>query len=172
MLVLLREHREEFPGDLLGRVDRLLLPLSTRLVICHNSDPYAQLGIADSMKKLATTHPKTVPVQAPGEQRRHTPSWPTNNIAASMPPPDAFPQKPLPQDEKSRRCSKKRMLLNLGHLRPVHRQHPPRPTIDSSPTANGDSAPNAPRVFTRTRRHFGIFCTGKPQSQQSWNRTF
>lgn len=172
MLVLLREHREFFPVDLLGRVDRLLLPLSTRLVICHNSDPYAQLGIADSMKKLATTtHLKPPPVQAPGEQHRHTLSWPTVNIAASMPPPDAFPPKPSPRDERSRRGSKKRMLLNLGQLpRPVHRQHPPHPpTPDTVPAPGADSAP---RVLTRARRHFGIFCTGKPQSQRPWNRTF
>lgn len=172
MLVLLRQHREEFPAELLERVDRLLLPLTTRLVICHNSDPYAQLGIAESMRNFATAQAKrTAPVlQTPTDQHRRTPPWPINNIAASMPPPDAFPSKPSPHEEKHCRQSKKKTRLDSGHSRPVHRQHPSHPPPDPDPSG-GNDATSTPRVFTRTPRHFGIFCTGKPQSQQSWKRT-
>ncbi|KAI6143438.1 hypothetical protein BKA82DRAFT_4185990 [Pisolithus tinctorius] len=134
MLVLLRQHREEFPAELLERVDRLLLPLTTRLA------------------------KRTAPVlQTPTDQHRRTPPWPINNIAASMP-------------QKHCRQSKKKTRLNSGHSRPVHRQHPSHPPPDPDPSG-GDDASSTPRVFTRTPRHFGIFCTGKPQSQQSWKRT-
>ncbi|KAI6115003.1 hypothetical protein EV401DRAFT_1865675 [Pisolithus croceorrhizus] len=172
MLVLLRQHREEFPVELLDRVDRLLLPLTTRLFIFHNSDPYAQLGIAESIRNFPAPQAKhTAPaLQTPTEQHRHMPPWPTNKISASMPPPDAFPQKPLPHEEKHRRQSKKRTLLSSGHSRPVHRQHPSHPP--PGPDPSGDSAgPSTPRIFTRTPRHFGIFCTGKPRPQQHWERT-
>ncbi|KAG6334547.1 hypothetical protein ID866_4544 [Astraeus odoratus] len=173
MLVLLRQHREEFSLDLLGRVDRLILPLTTRLVICHNSDPYAQLGIAESMKKLATTsQPKQPPLETPGGQHKCVPSWPTNNLAASMPPPDAFPPKPSLREERSRQHSRKRLHLGSGQSRPVHRQHPQRPAPDSPSGDGGDSTAIPPRVLTRARRHFGIFCTGKSQSQRPWNRSF
>lgn len=172
MLVLLRQHREEFPAELLDRVDRLLLPLTTRLVICHNHDPYAQLGIAESMRNLATPQAKhTAPaLQTPTERHRRTPPWPINNIAASMPPPDAFPTKSSPHEEKHRRQSKKRSLLNCNHSRPVHRQHPSHPPPSPDPSGS-DATPSTPRAFSRTPRYFGIFCTGKPQFQQAWKRT-
>lgn len=171
MLVLLRQHRAEFPVELLDRVDRLLLPLTTRLSIFHNSDPYAQLGIAESMRNFPTPQAKyTAPaLQTPTEQYRRMPPWPTNNISASMPPPDAFPPKPSPHEEKHRRQSKKRALLSSGRSRPVHRQHPSHPPPSPDPSGNS-AAPSTPRIFARTPRHFGIFCTGKPQPQQPWKR--
>ncbi|KIJ64273.1 hypothetical protein HYDPIDRAFT_28709 [Hydnomerulius pinastri MD-312] len=172
MLVLLvRRHRDEFHPDLRGRVDRLLLPLTTRLVIGRNSDPYAQLGMADLMRNIDTdSQPKKAPLVAEASgcesMPRRLPPWPSNNIAASMPPPDAFPPKP----EKK---GKTRSLLDLfmRRARPVHRQHPPRPEIEVKPVVtSSESTPNMSRPFVRTRRHFGIFCTGNKLPQQQFRR--
>ncbi|KAF8836231.1 hypothetical protein BDN67DRAFT_1005501 [Paxillus ammoniavirescens] len=158
MLVsMIRQHRDQFHPELRGRVDRLLLPLTTRLVIRRNYDPYVQLGIADLMKSLdSQAQPQKKPfvelsTSAAGWR---VPPWPSNNIAASMPPPDVFP--PRAVEDTGRK--KKSLLDSLAHRRPVHRQHPPRPepTLDG-----GDTAPSMTRPFAHTRRHFGIFCTGK-----------
>ncbi|KAH7882686.1 hypothetical protein F5I97DRAFT_1907561 [Phlebopus sp. FC_14] len=165
MLVLVCQHRHEFQPELQGRVNRLLLPLTTRLVIFRNNDPYAQLGIAESMKSLRMgSELKKAPPQNAGDAHRTCLLSTSNNIAASMPPPDAFPPKPPSKEERDKRFFKKKMLFSMAipRLRPVHRQHPVHPVLDIKSSGTDDeSAPSTPRVFARTRRHFGIFCTGK-----------
>lgn len=168
-------------------MDRLLLPLTTQLVIWRNHDPYAQLGIADLMKNLnnrSRSHRKpqleqpsstTVPLRVP--------PWPLNNIAASMPrmthlgslrvcnpnravsAPDAFPPK-VTEDKRG----KKSLLDSVARRsRPVHKQHPPRPEPETQPPLCDDEEPIT-RLLPRTRRHFGIFCTGNKRSSQPLRR--
>ncbi|KIK95196.1 hypothetical protein PAXRUDRAFT_827257 [Paxillus rubicundulus Ve08.2h10] len=158
MLVsMIRQHKEYFHPELRGRVDRLLLPLTTRLVIRRNYDPYVQLGIADLMKNLDNQSPlqKKPSVKFPTSATGwRVPPWPSNNIAATMPPPDVFP--PRAADDTGKK--KRPFLDSAARRRPVHRQHSPRP---EPPQSGGDAAPSMTRPFTHTRRHFGIFCTGK-----------
>ncbi|KIJ04658.1 hypothetical protein PAXINDRAFT_22045 [Paxillus involutus ATCC 200175] len=147
-----------------GRVDRLLLPLTTQLVIRRNHDPYVQLGIADLMKNLdSRSQPHN---KLPIEPSTSSPlPWrvPSNNIAASMPPPDVFPPK-APEDTGRK---KRPFDFLVRRSRPVHRQHPPRPELDVKDSqSGGDTAPSTMRLFTRARRHFGIFCTGNKQLPQ------
>ncbi|KAG9310849.1 hypothetical protein JVU11DRAFT_8704 [Chiua virens] len=165
LILIVRQNRDQFLVDLQGRVERLLLPLSTQLVIWRDCDPYAQLGIADLMKntnrrsrpqgktQLELPSSATVPLRVP--------PWPLNNIAASMPPPDAFPPK-VAEDKR-----RKKSLVNLlaRRSRPVHKRHPPRSELESQPVPSDDNEPVTPRVLPRPRRHFGIFCTGNSCSQ-------
>ena len=76
-------------GFSLGRVDRLLLPLTTQLVIWHNHDPYVQLGIADLMKNInSRSRPQRKPQLAQPSSTvvpLRVPPWSLSNIAASMP---------------------------------------------------------------------------------------
>lgn len=175
MLILIRRRKHAFPLELDDRINRLLLPLYTRLVICYGGvDTRAQLGINELL----------VAPNAPAARKRtYLPtttvsSVPEPNAAEIMPPPDAF--------------AKKRARINLlgefikqqstreshtqKHL--VPKQYPagdqgdyganplvPKeyPATDIKPGNN--EGPSRPRgVFTRTNaRYFGIFCTGKQQ---------
>ena len=107
LVLMIRQNQDQFPTELqgrgcfrmstdlihlgifLGRVDRLLLPLTTQLVIGRNHDPYAQLGIADLMKNInGRSRPQRKPqLEQPSGATvpLRVPPWPLNNIAASMP---------------------------------------------------------------------------------------
>lgn len=105
LVLIVRQNQYLFPTELqgsivdhvilfififsLGRVDRLLLPLTTQLVIWRNHDPFAQLGIADLMKNLNNrSQPQRKPqLEQPSSTAvpLRVPPWPLNNIAASMP---------------------------------------------------------------------------------------
>ncbi|KAN0080331.1 hypothetical protein V8E55_009897 [Tylopilus felleus] len=166
LVLIIRQHQDQFLTELQGRVDRLLLPLTTQLVIRRNHDPYAQLGIADLMKNVNTrSRPSRKPqLEQPSSAAvwLRVPPWPLNNIAASMPPPDAFPPK-VTEDKRG-----KRSLLDLAvrRSRPVHKQHPARPEPQTQPLPCDDDEPVALRLSTRARRHFGIFCTGNKRPSQ------
>ncbi|KAF8554284.1 hypothetical protein OG21DRAFT_1497158 [Imleria badia] len=167
LVLIIRQNKDQFPTELQGRVTRLLLPLTTQLVIWRNYDPYAQLGIADLMKDISSrSRPQMKPqLEQPGGTAipLRVPPWPLNDIAASMPPPDAFPPK-VTQDKRG-----KRSLLDLvaRRPRPVHKRHPPRPEPETQPlSSDDDDEPIAPRLPTRARRHFGIFCTGNKRPSQ------
>ncbi|KAF9221827.1 hypothetical protein BS17DRAFT_784776 [Gyrodon lividus] len=171
LVLMIRQHQHQFHPDLRGRVDRLLLPLNTRLVIWRNHDPYAQLGIADIMKDLdSRSNPQRKPPVEPSTSAPvlwRVPPWPLNNLAVSMPPPDVFPPKAAEATGKKRRSF---LDVFIRRARPVHRQHPQRPELDMKPAQSGDTTPSTSRPFTRTRRHFGIFCTGNKQSPQHSRR--
>ncbi|KAH0834184.1 hypothetical protein J3R83DRAFT_11496 [Lanmaoa asiatica] len=170
LVLIIRQNQDQFPTELQGRVDRLLLPLTTQLVIWRNHDPYAQLGIADLMKNLNS---RSRPQRNPQLERPSSiavplrvPPWPLNNIAASMPPPDAFPPK-VTEDKQGKRSS---LDLVVRRSRPVHKQHPPRPELETQPSPAEDDESTAPRPFPRARRHFGIFCTGNKRQSQPLRR--
>jgi len=170
LVLIIRQNQDRFPPDLQGRVDRLLLPLTTQLVIWRNRDPYAQLGIADLMKNLKNgsrplRKPQLEPSSAPIPPR--VPPWPLHNIAASMPPPDAFPPKVTPEERRGKKCSPDSAARRS---RPVHKQHPLPPERDTQPSSDDVDEPSAPRLLTRTRRHFGIFCTGNNRQSQRLRR--
>ncbi|KAG8215396.1 hypothetical protein J3R82DRAFT_8997 [Butyriboletus roseoflavus] len=166
LVLIIRQNQDQFSTELQGRVDRLLLPLTTQLVIWRNHDPYAQLGIADLMKNLnSRSRPQRQPqLEQPSSAAvpLRVPPWSLNNIAASMPPPDAFPPK-VTEDKRA-----KRSLLDLvvRRSRPVHKQHPSRPELETLPPRDDDDEPIAARLLPRTRRHFGIFCTGNKRPSQ------
>ncbi|KAF8439800.1 hypothetical protein L210DRAFT_867479 [Boletus edulis BED1] len=174
LVLIIRQNQDQFPTELQGkgrRVDRLLLPLTTQLVIWRSHDPYAQLGIADLMKNInSRSRPQREPPQLEQPGRTavslRVPPWPLNDIAASMPPPDAFPPK-VTEDKR-----RKRSLLDLvaRRSRPVHKQHPPRPELETKPLPDEDDELISPRLLTRMRRHFGIFCTGNKRPSQQLSR--
>ena len=170
-------------------MDRLLLPLSTQLVICRNHDPYAQLGIADLMKNINS---RSKPQKKPQLESSNStadplrvPPWPSNNIAASMPrmthlcslcvyvqpnrvvlAPDAFP----PKVTVDRRKKKLSFDLTARRSRPVHKQYPARREQEIRPPPSDDDEPAMVRLPTRVLRHFGIFCTGSKRPSQQFRR--
>lgn len=171
-------------------MDRLLLPLTTQLVIGRNHDPYAQLGIADLMKNINS---RSRPQRKPQLEQQQpscaavplrVPPWPLNNIAASMPrmlhfhtlcvchpnrvasAPDAFP----PKETEYKRVKRSFLDLVARRSRPVHKLHPPRPEPETPPPPSDDDEPVTPRLSTRARRHFGIFCTGNRRPSQPLRR--
>ncbi|KAI9463470.1 hypothetical protein HD554DRAFT_2222602 [Boletus coccyginus] len=170
LALIIRQNQDQFSTELQGRVARLLLPLTTQLVIWRNHDPYAQLGIADLMKDInSRSRPQNKPQleQSTGAAvPLRVPPWPLNNIAASMPPPDAFP----PKVKEDKRTKKSLLDLAARRSRPVHKQYPARPEPDTQSLPSDDDEPSAPRLPTRARRHFGIFCTGNKRPSQPLRR--
>ncbi|KAH7911260.1 hypothetical protein BJ138DRAFT_944968 [Hygrophoropsis aurantiaca] len=174
LLLVLQRHRHEFSPELRARVGRLILPLSTQLVIQCRNDPFTQLGIERS---LITISAETPPVssQSPTApllslQSSSAASRQFNAPALIMPPPDAFPAPSAPREDRGRSNHRKKSIYSIAATksRPLHRQYPARDFQASDPS--GTSGNNPGRIFSRTsRRIFGIFCTGK-QSPQAGNR--
>ncbi|KAG2078474.1 hypothetical protein BDR04DRAFT_1086810 [Suillus decipiens] len=173
MLILIRRRKHAFPSELNDRINRLLLPLYTHLVICCGGvDTRTQLGI----KELLVASNVPAAGKKPCPPVSAISSVPKPSAAEVMPPPDAF--------------AKKRARINrLGEFirqQPARESHArknlvPKQCPTSGPGDNegkdsmpkeysaveiklGDNwGPSRPRrVFTRTNaKNFGIFCTGK-----------
>ncbi|KAG2130376.1 hypothetical protein DEU56DRAFT_468306 [Suillus clintonianus] len=184
MLVFIRSRKHAFPSELDDRINRLLHPLRTHLVIrCGGVDTRVQLGIDELLVS------PTAPAVGKGT------CLPAASAANVMPPPDAFMNK----RERINRFGEfiKQQSTGGSHARKhlVPRQYPAG-AVDSSDSeeerlvaaqypvgdpgynrANppvpkqylaadvipGDEGPSRPRrVFARTNtQNFGIFCTGK-----------
>ncbi|KAG2111082.1 hypothetical protein BD769DRAFT_74781 [Suillus cothurnatus] len=169
MLILIRRRKYAFPLELDGRINRLLLPLHTHLVIYYGGvDTRAQLGIKELL--VAPAAGKRTCLSAAVS------SVPKPDAAEVMPPPDAFTKKRVrinrlgefikQQSTKESHARKHLMpkqysagdLGDNGENPLVSKEHP---VADIKPGDNGGSS-RSRRVFTRINtKCFGIFCTGK-----------
>lgn len=171
MLLLIRRHKHAFPLELDDRINRLLLPLCTHLVIrCGGVDTRAQLGIEEL---LITPNAQAI------RKRTCLPAaslTPKPNAAEVMSPPDAFPKKRVRVNRLGEFYKQQPTRESHERKHLVPKQYPagdlddncennlvPKgyPATDVKPGDNeGPSRPR--RVFTRTNaQNFGIFCTRK-----------
>ncbi|EIW76629.1 hypothetical protein CONPUDRAFT_146455 [Coniophora puteana RWD-64-598 SS2] len=190
LLLLLQYHRPHFAPELRARLHRLLLPLSTRLVIHRKSDPsdpFSELGIDKALVRASLSGASSPTLGDKQPQHSVSPSDASRSVTPSlgspsrtssppseatlMPPPDAFPDKVT---EHPLTALQRKYLLNSSllratvaatHVHPAnpHRQHPKaaaEPALEPSVDAPGPMAPR--RNFHGPRRkQFGIFCTRK-----------
>ncbi|KAH7927184.1 hypothetical protein BV22DRAFT_1111228 [Leucogyrophana mollusca] len=167
LLLVLRCHRNDFVPELRARTGRLILPLSTRLVIRCKNDPYTQLGIDESLISASAEAVRPsgkCPAGPSGSVTSSTPARQFNPSTLVMPPPDAFPTKSQQREDRGRPNHRRKSLysITLTRSRPVHRQHPVRDQQPVPEQRDGGANSTLVRSFSRTsRRHFGIFCTGK-----------
>ncbi|KAG1816708.1 uncharacterized protein BJ212DRAFT_1352698 [Suillus subaureus] len=173
MLILIRRRKHAFPLELDERINRLLLPLYTHLVIYYGGvDTRAQLGIKELL----------VAPNAPAAGKRTClPATAISSVskpdaAEVMPPPDAFAKKRARVNRLGEFIKQQSTKESHARKHLVPKQYPTGdpgdngakpvvskeyPAVDIKPDDNeGPSLPR--RVFTRTNiKYFGIFCTGK-----------
>ncbi|EGO02998.1 hypothetical protein SERLA73DRAFT_70471 [Serpula lacrymans var. lacrymans S7.3] len=165
LLLLLRFKRNNFTADLQGRLKRLLLPLSTRLVIRCKIDPYSQLGLDESLIKAGSC-PSQRQWTLPGSSGTTSTARKHEVPDKVMLPPDAFPVDSEQGDSRNRTSTKFLYGTSTARSRPVHRQHPNRETkLWDSGTEN--SPPAVRSGPFPGRRNFGIFCGGRKTGFQS-----
>ncbi|KAI0052400.1 hypothetical protein FA95DRAFT_1675101 [Auriscalpium vulgare] len=163
ILRALRERLDVFVGaNLKDRVKRLLLPLSSWMVIRRADGPPASARVQTRPARPSASpyHLAAVPFPRADQstQRRSSPA-----LATSMPPPPSLPRRNRQSPDPDRHSSVVR--LDLFPELVVHTRSPRRHTPASS--TEQDDRENDPAIVSDlvtvqrpTPRRFGIFCTG------------
>ncbi|KAG1740633.1 hypothetical protein EDB19DRAFT_1828440 [Suillus lakei] len=125
MLVLIRRRKHTFPSELDDRINRLLLPLYTHLVIrCGGVDTRAQLGINELL---------VAPDAPAAGKRANLPVAPAAAVSSApkpiaadvMPPPDAFAKKKARIDRLEEIMKQRSTRGSHAQTHLVPKQYPP-----------------------------------------------
>ncbi|KAI0339066.1 hypothetical protein BDW22DRAFT_1347928 [Trametopsis cervina] len=168
-----RRFMDNSEHELRGRIDRLLLPLSSNLRIASTEDTAAHPSYYS--KSVGLVSPPPSPVSLPSTSRSGYTA--VNTVSRGYASSDTE-GKMLPPDVLMSRSSKRRIHRiqqpvqvggNVFGRAPETRQHnePSAAATDAPPEDVEAESSHLPRLVAPSRRRFGIFCTSKAGHRRS-----